>query len=283
MFGCVRSNLTSYISSSPNQFFLKGNHWCYLLDDGISKLGQHSAGLGKQIAKMTGNSAAEQKCSNVSAGFAATRDGISAVRFIPTLPHFISGQAFLQTNSTGWRKVAYKNGSPIRIPHEELTVQWIKVQENGKSIWKNSVTNQISTDGIYIDDPHGRIVARDWMDIVMAILIVIARVLAPVRWLHHLKAIDLGKHVKAMSGVVMGVWGTVLTLGFVQSVRDLIQERDLSLIKKRSWDAFQGCIDLISIPFDFGVGSGHTALAIVGAGVNILSAGSLLIKEANYY
>jgi hypothetical protein len=280
----VNSNFQKYLSSNTNEFFHKANYWGGVFDDGIFKLLQHGAGLGQQISKLTGNSDAQQKCSNVVAGFAAGRDAISAVRFIPAFHKAASGQIFWQTDSSGFRKVAQdQNSNPIRIPREDLNLVWRKVEKDGQKVWENRNTGSISTDGKYIEDPQGKAIARDWMDIVMDILILVARALSPIRFLHSLKAIDLGKHAKAMGGVVMAIWSTVLTLNFVQAIRDLLDEADVESIKKRVWDVWQGFIELLAIIFDFGVGSAHPVLACVGAGVNIVCAGSMLFKEAVNY
>jgi hypothetical protein len=69
----------------------------------------------------------------------------------------------------------------------------------------------------------------------------------------------------------------------VQSIRDLINEVDWREIQKRVWNALQAFLDLLALPFDFGVGAAHPVLAIVGAGINMVAAGSLIAKEAVYY
>ncbi|MFC2049457.1 hypothetical protein ACFLR2_02140, partial [Chlamydiota bacterium] len=129
----------------------------------------------------------------------------------------------------------------------------------------------------------GKYVVRDWMDIAMDVLVLIVRLIAPVRALHNFKVVDLGHHSKRLSGATMGLWGAVLTLNLVQASRDLATEEDSEVIFKRTWDGIQAFVDLAALPFDFGFGAGHPVLAITGAALNIASAGSLLVKDALYY
>ena len=279
---CIAS-FESYLSSNTNTLFDKGNYFCGLLDDGIFKFGQHGAFLGQYIATLNDDKDTANKCASAAAGFTAGRDAISAIRFIPAFHKLCTGQVFWQKNSDGWRRVKQDDGKAVRIPHEDLGVKWVKVEVDGKRIWKNAGGEE-STDGKYIEDPqNGECVTHDWMSIAMDVLALIARVLSPVRWLHNLKAYDLGEHAKRMGSVVAAVWGVILTINLVQEVRDLINEVDVQAIRKRVWDVFQAFIDLIAILFDFGIGSAHPGLAIVGAGLNIVSAGSLLAREAVFY
>lgn len=186
----------NYIKSSPNRCLKAANDWIGIADDGIFKLGKHSAHLGQHISKLTGNADAEARCLATAEGFAMGQDAVGAVRFIPAFHKMGTGQAFWQTNSNGWRKAAHSNdGKPITIPHEELNVSWEKVWEaDGSRFWRNA-DGWISSDGKYIDDSQGRYthkcIPRAWDDIAMDVLVLAARILAPIRWLHSLKAIDL--------------------------------------------------------------------------------------------
>lgn len=280
MTGIVaRSSCASYLVSNTNQFISQGNYFFWMFDDGVFKLGQHSADLGRQISKVKDNEDAAAKFGYVANGFGAARSVIGAVRFVPAFHKLLTGQIFY---SQGWRRVEHNAGKPVTIPKDELATNWRWVEQD--KAWFNPQTGKTSVDGKYIDDVHGEYLKRDWMDVAMDVLIMIARVLSPVRWLHNLGAIDLGKSAaKWLSGIVMAVWGLVLTIGFVQSARNLIDEVNLELIQKRIGDAISSLLDLISIPFDFGVGSAHPVLAFVGAFLNIASAAVLLIKEGIYY
>jgi hypothetical protein len=276
---CVSS---SYVTSSPVKILNTGNYFAYLADDGVFKCGQHGAGLGQQISTLAGNKEAAQKCENAANGFAAGRDAIGAIRFPAAVNKAISGTMFWQTDENGWRKVRVNAAGPIRISPNQLKTRW-KKEGDGK--WHNIQTGYVSNDGKYIEagNQEGEYILRDWTDIIMDILILVARLLAPVRWLHSLKAIDLGSHAQWMGKVVMGLWGMVMAIGLVQTTRDLIDEGDYEKLQQRAWEALQAFIDLISLPFDFGVGSSHPAVAAVGSGLNLLSAISLLAKEAVYY
>lgn len=280
--GAARTNFDRYITSKTNQYINDSNKWLGMFDDGIFKVGQHSAALGQQISQLQDNSEAASKCGRVADGFGIARDAIGAVRFIPALHNLFTGQSFWQTDSEGWRKVAFdRKNNPVSIPREDLLNGTWKKKQSG--YWEHTTHKWKSYDGKYIDNSKGRYehkhIGKDWKDIVMNILVVIARVLSPVRWLHSLKGIDLGEHAKTLGGITMGIWGAVLTIGFVQSVENAINETDVAAMTEKNWDAFQGFIDLVSIPFDFGAGAGHPALAITGAVLNIISGTSLILKE----
>jgi hypothetical protein len=278
-----------YIKSSPNRCLKAANDWIGIADDGIFKLGKHSATLGQHIAKLHGNADAEKRCEEVAGGFGAGQDAVSAVRFIPAIHKMGTGQCFWQTNSNGWRKVAYGNdGKPVVIRHEELNVTWEKVWEaDGSRYWRHKTDHWISRDGKYIDDSREcythNCIPRAWDDIAMDVLVFVARLITPLRWLHSLKAIDLGKHAKTLGDIVMAIWGLVLTIAFVQSIRDLINEADVREMHQKIWNALQSFFEWVALPFDFGVGAARPEFAIVGAILNILAGGSMLIKEAYYF
>jgi hypothetical protein len=281
-----REHLTVFdISSNANQYVRDADFWLGMGDDGLGKFGQGIAELGQQIAQLTGNKEAEEKCSNVAGGFATFRDAIGATRWLCHAQKWISGQALWQTDASRkqWRKVLHRDGKPVEIPHEDLNVKWRAEGPSGARIWRNEETGQTSEDGKYIEDPRGDYVLRDWKSIVMDVLIAVGRIFSPISWLNSLKAIDLGKHAKGISAATMAVWGTVLSIGFVASMSDLINEADIDKIKKRAWEAVQGFLDLIALPFDFGVGSAHPVIGIVGKCFNIASAGCQLIREGLFY
>ena len=168
------------------------------------------------------------------------------------------------------------DGQPVMVKSSERWTQ----QLNGT--WKDTM-GHVSADGKYIDDPAGEYLKRDWMDITMEILVLAGRIISPVRWLHNLKVYDLGRQGKGFSGAAMSVWGAVLMIVMVQAARDLVDETDPAIIHKRAWDGIQAAIDLAALPFDFGLGAKHPALAITGALLNIASAGGMLAKDALTY
>lgn len=275
----MRISLAPYLTSNSNKFFKSGNDWCGKFDDGGFKLGYHAAALGAQTANLTGNTDAAHKCRSVANGFEAARAGIGAIRFIFPIHKLLTGQMFWHTDSKGWRRVEQKDGRAERIPAEELGSLWKKHD----GVWHNIKTRKTSLDGKYIESKTGIYLARDWMDIAMDICVLVARLISPLRWLHNLKVIDLGRHAKALGGVVLAAWSIVLSINLVQSIQGLIEDVELESMQKKIWDTFQSFVDLLALPFEFGIGSGHPTLAMVGTGVNLLSAASLIAKDIVYY
>lgn len=278
-------------SSGANRFFSKIDHGCRVLDDGIFKIGQQGANLVEQISRIGGDSQTAQKCNSAASAFGASRDAIGATRFVFSLHKIPTGQMFWQTaeqtlegetkDQLGWRRVKYKNGEAVRIPKEELDYKW---QQRADGTWRNGDLS--SADGKYIDTTGGEwgFIERDWMDIAMDILMVFARLIAPVRWLHYLKASHLdARAAKCLGGITMGLWASVLSIGLFQSIRDLSHAVDMQVIQKKVWEVFQAVIDLIGLPFEFGLGASHPILAAIGAGINILSAITFLAREIIFY
>ncbi len=219
-----------------------GNGWFGRLDDGFFKLGHYSAGLGREIAKLHGNDEAAKRCDAVANGFDAARGVVSCARVVFPVHRMVTGQIF-------WKTKEVKVG-------DKATLQWVR-------------------------DGNGAYKLNDWLDIAMDVLVLIARLISPVRWGHNMKVYDLGKTAApALTGATMGLWGAVLTLNLVQKTRDLIEEEKEHEIFELSWNWIQGSIDLLALPFDFGLGAQHPALAITGACFNIASAASLLARDA---
>ena len=285
MASAVRSSFESYLSSNINGYVSKANYWCGMFDEGFGKLGQHSAALGQHIAKLSGNSEAEEKCRSISNALGDFREGICAIRFIFPIYKLFSGQTIFQTTDLGdkgWRRVAYDKHGPIRISREERMSEWQQIAlEDGSTLWQSGTRK--SADGKYIDSLAGGYVKRDWMDIAMDVLIFVARMIAPVRWLHNLKTLDLGEHANAMLAATMALWAMVLGINLVQSTRELVDFVDELDVQKRAWDCVQGFIDLLALPFEFGVGQAHPALAIIGTSLNVISALNSIVKEHIYY
>ena len=232
-----RTGFESYLSSSTNQYIRDGNAWFSRVEDGVLRFSSHSAGLGREIAQLRGDSATAQKLGAIASGMDAGRAMVGSTRFIFPVHNLVTGQMFWQTNNEGWAR-----------------------------------------------DQNGQYITRDWMDIAMDILALFARLITPIRLLHHFKVYDLGHHAsRGLSGASMGLWGSVLAINMVQVTRDLVTETDTQVIHKRAWDGIQSGIDFIALPFDFGLGANHPALAITGAVLNIASAGSMLAKDILCY
>ncbi len=233
-----RTNFESYLSPNTNHFMQQGDAWCDKLGEGIFKFGAHTAGLGREIAHLRGDTGTAGKLNSLASGFDAGRSAISAIRVIFPIHKLFSGKMF-------W--AAKKKKESEAGPEAHANVKYV---------------------------------VRDWMDITMDILVLAARILSPIQALHRLKVIDLGHHAKRMFGASMGLWGAVVAMNMVQVTRDLVKETDVKLIKKRAWDGIQSGIDLIALPFDFGLGASHPALAITGAAINMIAAGGMLAREA---
>lgn len=238
---CI-TNFETYLSSNTNTFIRQGDIWSSRLGEGVFKLGAHTAGLGREIAHLRGDTGTADKLNDLANGFGAGRTAISSIRVIFPLHKLFTGQMFWATKE----KRKGEAGPEVQ--------GWQRVD--------------------------GQYVMRSWEDIVMDILVLCARILSPIQSLHKLKVIDLGPHAKGMKGASMGLWGVVVARGLVQATRDLVKETDVRLVKKRAWDGIQSGIDLIALPFDFGLGASHPALAITGAAINMLAAGTMLAREA---
>lgn len=253
------------------------------LDDGIFKLGQYSAGLGQHISEIRGNDEAAHKCRAVSEAFDTARDAISSIRFIPAFHNLCTGRTFWHTHDDKWRKVAHQNGVPIIIESRE---GWTKKKDS--DYWKND-KGWKSLDRKYIDKGYGQTgveydyVCRDWMDIAMEVLAAVARALSPVMLLHRLGAIDLGKHAKALGGVIMGIWTMITSISLVSSISDVIDEVDLEEFQRKVWEAIHALITFLALPFEFGLGELHPAAAVAGAVINLVEAASYIAKEAVHY
>jgi len=274
------SPLEKYFSSNTNKFFINGGKWAGTLSGGVLKLGQSTADLGKQISILTGNTESAAACKAIETGFSQGRTGISVSRFIFSLHKLFTLQTFWETNSTGWRRVEYQDEKPIHIDRKELGVIWVKNQNNQ---WENRNTKQVSSDGKYIEDPSGGYVRRDWLNIAMEILSVIGRLISPVRWLHNLGVYDLGVHAKNLGHALKGIWGVVLSIDLVLNIKNLVEEVDVAAIRKRMVTAIVSFFDLITLPFEFGLGAANPALAITGAVLNVIGAGIFLFHRAAYY
>lgn len=238
----TRTNFESYLSSHTNHFMRDSDEWCGKLSEGFFRLGSHTSSLGREIAYLKGDTATAGKLDTIESYFGAGRTAISSFRVIYPLHKLFTGQMFWAT----------------------------QVEEKGKAGqeiqgWQRS---------------GEQYVVRDWMDIAMDILTLVARLIAPIQTLHKLKVIDIGHHAKGLSGASMGLWGGVVALNMARATRDLVKETDVKLVKKRAWDGIQSGVDLIALPFDFGLGASHPALAITGAAINMLSAGTMLAREA---
>jgi len=270
-----------YPSTNVNNFIANCGKAASIFDDGVFRFLQHGAGLGQHISLATGNIGNANKCESLSNASGNTRSAIGAVRFVASVHDLATNPTFREKGPDGFRKVAYENGQPLVIPRNELGAIWTK-QDAGH--WQHALTGEVSHDGKYIEDAAaGQYVRKGWMDIAMQVLAFAARIISPIRWLHTLGAYNLGQHAKNLGGAVMGIWATVLSLNLIQSIKGLVEEVDVSAIRRKIADLVVAFFDLVSLPFDFGVGASHPGLAITGAVLNIVSAGAFLFHEAVYY
>ncbi len=230
--------------------------------DRILGLGQHGAGLGREIARLRGNTLAAEKCDAISDAFGAADGALGALRVIFPLERLVTGKMFWEQNPDGtWVRAKIENGQFVKKP-----------------------------DGKYVtDNLNGATPRRDFIDIIIDILALAARVLSPINWLHGRGAYDLGKHSKRMGDATMGIWATVISLDTIQTIRKMANDSDFDghyreRNRKRIADTVCNVLDLAALPFDFGYGMSSTpGLAIAGTVLNIISKGSYLVKEAMYY
>jgi hypothetical protein len=260
MMSVQHSIMEGYLRSSPSKFMDAAGGWAENCDR-ILGLGQHGAGLGREIARLKGDAETAKKCGAVSDAFGAANSALGALRVIFPLERLVTGKMFWERNPDGtWLRARVENGEFVK-------------RADGKYV----------TDNQYGVTPH-----RDFIDIIMDILSLVARTLSPINWLHGQGVYDLGKHSKAMSDTTMGIWGTVITLDIVQTVRAMKNDHDNNgyreRMKKRIADTVCNVLDLVALPFDFGYGMNSSpGLAIAGATLNIVSKGGYLVKEALYY
>jgi hypothetical protein len=190
------------------------------------------------------------------------------------------------------------------------------------SIWTHYVQKEIDQDGCvtingkkvhastlnvgYESEPSDRIIVkkntiiqkmvvvkerRDWLDIAMDVLLLVARVLNPICWLNKLGVIDLGKHASRMGTTIGCAFSAVTTLSFVQSIRDLVDSIEeakpgeafkdmMSRIKKKVADCFSGLVDMLSIPADCGMAfNASPEMALASACMGVASGVVFLAKE----
>lgn len=238
----TRSSFEKHLlATKPNKFLPKMNQFCGVLDDGLFKMGQHSANLAEEIYKRNHDMAGLERSRSVSSAFGHARDAISATRLVFPIYQLTTGQMFWETA---------KN-------------------EKGKLVWKKEGKNH------FIRDPWK--IAAD-------VLVLFARLIAPVKWLHNLKVYDLGNHAaKGLGNASLGLWVSVCSIYLGKSINALITETQADKLKEQMWDSIQSGLDLVALPFDFGVGYHIPGVAIAGSVINIICAASTLAKEAAYY
>lgn len=258
----------------------------------IFMAGQYAGLTAAKVNELKGNTAEAEKCQNISNGFASARNGLGIIRVVFPLEKLFTGKLIYQRYSAEDIKQAKQNHT-FEDWMVEGALKKAAVDNSGELLKVNNTLIYLSNDseeGIYL--------TRDWMDIVMDICVLAARLLSPVTWLHHLKAYDLGKHAKGIGTAIGSLWAVVITMSFVQNIRDVVntvkaskENNDVSdnqsdrEIRKSAADAIIGFFDFLSIPFDvFEMGmNAHPTIALVGCGIGLLSAGSYLAKETLYY
>jgi hypothetical protein len=133
---------------------------------------------------------------------------------------------------------------------------------------------------------------RDWLDIALDVVLMVARFLNPLLWLDRIKAIDLGHHRDWIGKTVGCAFTAVTCISFIQSIKDLGNDVSLAArrphfdqerLRKRWADLLSNFVDVLSIPYDSGwtfssSKGGALATAICG-----LASGFIwLAKEAKY-
>jgi hypothetical protein len=132
------------------------------------------------------------------------------------------------------------------------------------------------------DKESGELFVKDWSDIAMGVMELGARLLGPVRLGHQLKIYDLGVHAPRLSGASMGLWGALLGIDWLKSIYNLTDIKTETL-RKRVLDSVQSTIDTVALPFDFGAGANHSALAITGGVLNVTSVLFKVVRDVVEY
>lgn len=253
----AKGSLLNKYLAGPAIFVDRARYYGEIADRAFM-LGQHGANLGAHITKLTGNTAANERCQKAAAGFDTARDMVSFVRFVFPLESLFTGRMFWKINPDGsWKRA--------------------KVDSKGNFI--------LDANGKLIDDPEGAYVRNDWKDIAMDIMAMAARLFSFVNRLHKMGAFDLGAHAKWVNDTIVGLWSAVLALNWVSAAIDLRNAEDAAATRKAAFNFASATLDVIALPFDIaGVGmKGHPALAITGTVICILAAAMYPLKELIYY
>lgn len=248
----VSSSILDGYLKGPGRFFDKGRVWAEHTDRFLM-LGEHLSGIGKNISVLTGNTEATERCASISSTFGAARSPLSFGRTFVTLEKAFTGKMF-------WRQT--ESGT------------WLKATTTPQGEYKTNNRGEIE------HDAQGTYVTRDWMDIAMDLLALAARTLSGILFGHNHNLYNLGQHAKWIKGAVIGLWGAVLSINLVQSIRNLVDETNKIEIRKKVMEVIKGIFDLLALPFDCGIGMNvHPGLAIAGGIFSTLSAGTYLISE----
>ncbi|NGX60704.1 MAG: hypothetical protein K940chlam9_00171 [Chlamydiae bacterium] len=258
---------------------------CTEVTDRIFNLGEKGSQIGATVLTLQGKSAAAGTLNGYSHAFDVARSPLGAIRLITPWHSLFTGTMFWQQNRDGsFRRVEQEGGKAKVLSREELQQNYTYNKKGGAYIHKTHPMKR-SSDGRYVDkNLNGVRVPHDWMSIAIGIMILAARTLTSINFLHSLKAFDLGKHAKGVGGAIAGLWCAVLSLDLIANIKSASEAPTMQTMRKSLVNAFCDVLDLVSLPFDFGIAMNiHPALTIVGSTLSILSSVSYIAKEYYYY
>lgn len=247
--------MESYFTSSPGNFFESAGGWAENISRALG-IGANCARLGQEISLLQNNTVAAGKWGSVADSFDAAEGTNNIIRVIYPIERLLTGKMFWKRNDDG---------------------TWFRVTEESET-----------TTGL----PRGAKVRRDFIEVLQDIIVLAARILSPISWLHSKSVYDLGKHADRMNHAITGLWGACITLGIIEKGlaiygdTDENDTEDDTLAKRTKIHAANiACetLDLASLISGSGIFNANPTLRFVQIGLNLVSNGSYLIKEMALY
>ncbi|MCH9627749.1 MAG: hypothetical protein S4CHLAM2_13920 [Chlamydiales bacterium] len=268
----TRAHMNAYFKSGSSRCFDQGGNYAEMTDRTFGLL-QHGAGLGREIALLRGDTTSADTCGRISDVFGGAASALGFARTVFPAERLVTGKMFWQRTDTDgtWKKVRVNADGTLAKD-------------------RNGYIEALPTD-------QSRTPFRDPISISMEVLSLAARVLSAVNFLHVHGAYDLGEtHSKNISHATMGIWAAVIGLDMVQNVRELAKEQSTNTLrltpqekaerrfKQKKLVASTVCdgIDLVALPFDFGLLPFSPELRIVATIILVGAKGSYMVREATY-
>lgn len=227
--------------------------------DRLFKVAQGISETGRQVGLITGHE--NPVFGTFLSPIDATRSLISVSRLTMALEKLVTGKMFFKTCST--------------------TGKWTKASDPSKRELPRDFANNFS-----------EMEWRNPIDIIMDIILLVARIFIPINWMNRLKLVNLGKH-SVWTGIVVVCAFTSLTLmSITRSIASLVEtsnkksdeEDKKESIRQGVANLLTDAADLLAMPWDNGVGLMHNRYAaLAGAILLTFSGAAYLIKEWIYY